>query len=173
MRPRKERSRASSGSQNCFDQFMEGLVDQKKERKILIGYWMRICKCSARSSDCTDLENPSDGATPEQKTKQILAIAPILRGQSHNEQNKTSPLHQSQDTSQQSHQQTAGHEDLIDFGQSNTAPVTSAPAGQTDPMHFQPNAPPGMQAPLQPGQPIKRVDTKTRDLDEFVDAPGY
>ena len=152
-------------------------MDQKKERKILIGYLMRICKCSARSSsDCTDLENPSDGATPEEKTKQILAIAPILRGQSLNEQNKTDSPHQSQGTSQQpnpSQQQSAGHDDLIDFGQSNTAPVASAPAVQGDPMHFQPNAPPGMQAPLQPGHPIKRVDTRTRDLDEFVDAPGY
>lgn len=38
--------------------------------------------------------------------------------------------------------------------------VTSQPA----------SAPPGLQEPLVPGQPIKRVDTQTKDLDEFVDA---
>ncbi|CAF9931524.1 hypothetical protein IMSHALPRED_008651 [Imshaugia aleurites] len=115
-----------------------------------------------------------DGITSEEKTKQIIAVAPILKGQHHNQQSKAAQVHQSQETSQppsRSQEQTAGHDDLIDFGQSNPAPLTSAPIGQTDPMHFQPDAPQGMQAPLQPGHPIKRVDTKTNDLDEFVDAP--
>lgn len=101
-----------------------------------------------------------------------MTLAPILRGQ----QNKASLPHQSQGAPQppsRQQQQTIGHDDLIDFGQSNQAPFTSAPVGQSDPVHFQPNAPPGMQASLQPGHPIKRVDTKTKDLDEFVDAPGY
>lgn len=32
-------------------------------------------------------------------------------------------------------------------------------------------APPaGLQAPLTPGQPLQRVDTVTKDVDEFVDA---
>lgn len=117
-----------------------------------------------------------DGATPEEKTKQILAIAPILRGQQHNQQSKASQPQQSQENSQppsQPQQQAVAHDDLIDFGQSNPAPSTSAAVGQSKSMQFQPNAPPGMQAPLQPGHPIKRVDTKTNNLDEFVDAPGY
>ena len=122
--------------------------------------------------------NASDGATPEEKTKQIIALAPILRGQQYNQQTKASQPQQSQQSSQppsrpQQQQQTASQNDLIDFGQSSSAPDTSAPVGQTDPMRFQMDAPPGMQAPLQPGQPIKRVDTRTNDLDEFVDAPGY
>ena len=66
-----------------------------------------------------------------------------------------------------------GHDDLIDFGQANAIAAVSAPTSQIGPMHFEPNVPPGMQLPLQPGHPIKRVDTKTKDLDEFVDAPGY
>lgn len=111
-----------------------------------------------------------NGATPEEKTKQILAIAPILVGQ------KISQPQQGKKTSQpqsQPQQQTAGHDDLIDFGQSDPNPNTYEQAGQIDPMQTQTNAPPGMQAPLQPGHPIKRVDTKSKELDEFVDAPGY
>ena len=122
------------------------------------------------------INNASDGATPEEKTKQIVALAPILKGQQHNQQTKASQPQQSQQPSQlpiRPQQQTVGHDDLIDFGQSAPAPDTSAPAGQTNPMHFQLDTPPGMQAPLQPGQPLKRVDTRTNDLDEFVDAPGY
>ena len=120
--------------------------------------------------------NASDGATPEEKTKQILALAPILKSQQQNQQTKASQPQKSQQPSQlpvRPQQQTAGHDDLIDFGQSAPAPGTSAPAGQTDSMHFQLDTPQGMQAPLQPGQPIKRVDTRTNDLDEFVDAPGH
>ena len=120
--------------------------------------------------------NASDGATPEEKTKQILAIAPILRGQQHHQQNKSTQSQQSQQTPQQPsrpQQQTAGHDDLIDFGQSDSAQAKSTSMGHSDPMQFQQNAPPGMQAPLQPGHPLKRVDTKTKDVDEFVDAPGY
>ena len=51
--------------------------------------------------------------------------------------------------------------------------MTYERAGQTDPMQSQTNAPLGMQEPLQPGHPIKRVDTRSKELDEFVDAPGY
>ena len=120
--------------------------------------------------------NASNGATPEEKAKQILALAPILKGQQHNQQTKTFQHQQSPQPSQppiRPQQQMVGHDDLIDFGQSAPAPDTFAPAGQTDPTHFQLDTPPGMQVPLQPGQPLKRVDTRTNDLDEFVDAPGY
>ena len=121
-------------------------------------------------------DNASDGATPEEKAKQIVALAPILRGQEHNQQSRASQPQQSHEKPQapsRPQQQTAAHNDLIDFSPSNPFPNTTSPVGQTGPMQFQPHAPPGMQAPLQPGHPIKRVDTNTNDLDEFVDAPGY
>ncbi len=137
---------------------------------------MRICMCSPTFPQLNCANNASDGATPEEKTKQILALAPILRGQQHNQQSNVSQPQQGQHASQQSsrpQQHAPGHDDLIDFGQSHPAPVPSGPVGQTDHLQLQPDAPTGMQAPLQPGHPIKRVDTGTKDLDEFVDAPGY
>ena len=41
---------------------------------------------------------------------------------------------------------------------------------QPSPYQAMGGAPPGLQEPLMPGQPIQRVDTVTKDLDEFVDA---
>lgn len=38
MRPQREQSKESNGSQNCSDRFAEDLADQKKERKTWIGY---------------------------------------------------------------------------------------------------------------------------------------
>ena len=121
----------------------------------------------------------SDGPTPEAKTKQILAVAPILKDQSASQDsNPVSPQH-AQHTPQQpsqSRQQPTGQgqKDLIDFGQTDSS--SSVPARGSSlqqQMTQQPtNAPAGLQEPLMPGHPIKRVDTLTKDLDEFVDAPG-
>ncbi|KAL9633718.1 MAG: hypothetical protein Q9164_004538 [Protoblastenia rupestris] len=117
-----------------------------------------------------------DGETPEAKSQQILAIAPILKGQ------PAMPSHQSNGHPQQHktpHQQSqhqrlsAVQTDLIDFGQPNTSTPSTVPNNQApyDHMAQQPaNVPAGLQQSLQPGQPIKRVDTLTKDLDEFVDA---
>ena len=64
--------------------------------------------------------------------------------------------------------------DEIDSRPSNTgnslpAP-TVAPNRQPSPQPMKGAHPAGLQEPLQPGQPIKRVDTLTSDVDEFVDA---
>lgn len=59
----------------------------------------------------------------------------------------------------------AASDDLIDFGQSDKSALISSngqnyPSGNTH----------NLQDPLMPGEPVKRVDTLTSDLDEFVDA---
>lgn len=69
--------------------------------------------------------------------------------------------------------QPASHDDLIDFGDggSRLAAPTQAPARQPSPGQLGGMAaPPGLQEPLMPGQPLTRVDTMTHDVDEFVDA---
>ncbi|KAL8907761.1 MAG: hypothetical protein Q9171_005719 [Xanthocarpia ochracea] len=102
-----------------------------------------------------------DGPTPEAMSQQILSVAPILRGQT--PQNTSGP-------STQIHQQSAppppASNDLIDFGQSDN--LTSAP-GDSRPPPSKDN-PHDLRDPLEPGYPVKRVDTLTSDLDEFVDA---
>ena len=62
--------------------------------------------------------------------------------------------------------------DLIDFGDGNQlhAPVQAAPMRQPSPYQAMGGAPSGLQEPLMPGQPLQRVDTATKDVDEFVDA---
>jgi len=66
-------------------------------------------------------------------------------------------------------QQRAGATDLLDFGQSSTPKPRAAPNPQA--IQSQ-DIPSGLQQPLQPemGAPIKRQDTITSDVDEFVDA---
>ncbi|KAL9019261.1 MAG: hypothetical protein Q9185_003435 [Variospora sp. 1 TL-2023] len=106
-----------------------------------------------------------DGTTPEAMSQQILSVAPILRGQ-------TSQFHVN-NTPSQSHQPHAlpptASGDLIDFGQSHN-PIPNSTSTQS-------HQPPQGQAALfdlqdapEPGHPVKRVDTFTSDLDEFVDA---
>lgn len=105
----------------------------------------------------------SDGPTPEAKEQQILAIAPILPGQKSQNHFDLTP-------SEPQPSQTANFSasnDLIDFGQSE-APL--APTSNNAQHEFFARPPQGLQEPLEPGQPVKRVDTFTNDLDEFVDA---
>lgn len=118
----------------------------------------------------------SDGATPEEKARQILALAPILKGQSggpSSSPHSSAPQpHQEQPRPQYTGQQhkPAGSSDLIDFSYSDATPA-AAPIRMDAPA--QPpttHAVIGLQEPLQPGHPIKRVDTQTKDVDEFVDA---
>ncbi|KAG8533731.1 uncharacterized protein KY384_001472 [Bacidia gigantensis] len=110
-----------------------------------------------------------DGATPEIKAKQILLVAPILRGQK-----PVSVAHPNGSAPSKSatSQPPAPSGDLIDFGD-------SAPSTQPEPPSRLPDqhiisesnhAPPSLQEPLLPGHPIKRVDTLTSEEDEFVDA---
>ncbi|MCJ1273023.1 hypothetical protein MMC21_000812 [Puttea exsequens] len=115
-----------------------------------------------------------DGKSPQERTQQILAIAPILKGQISSPPYKAAPTQQT--PSVQPHQQATTNNDLIDFGQTEPVPLTSIPPRDSS-LHQQQtiqqnaDAPPGLQEPLQPGQPLKRVDTLTKDVDEFVDAP--
>lgn len=92
----------------------------------------------------------SDGPTPEAMTQQILSVAPLLRGQT--SQSLNSAQKSQSYEAQPSH--GAISNDLIDFGQlSASAPVSGQAQQQNE-----------------PGYPVKRVDTMTSDLDEFVDA---
>jgi hypothetical protein len=86
----------------------------------------------------------SDGSTPEKKSEQILAVAPILKGQNFNQKNVIPPR-RSLSTTSSERQRAAVHadipeekphlqlikseSDLIDFGQHDTAP----PVNHTNP----------------------------------------
>lgn len=131
---------------------------------------MQTCKLEIFDRSLTNMT--SDGATPEEKTKQILAVAPIVKGQSRTPAASGLPSQQTQQPSQpptQQHQQPSGHNDLIDFGQAETVPVSAVPERGSSVKHTT-QGPPGLQEPLIPGAPIQRVDTATKELDEFVDA---
>lgn len=117
---------------------------------------------------------PSDGATPQEKVKQILSIAPILIGQSASQVPNAIPsqhAHQSSQHPPQTQNKPTGNSDLIDFGQADTAPASAIPERNSSLQQMkQQIAPPGLQEPLMPGAPLRRVDTATNELDEFVDA---
>ncbi|KAL8853587.1 MAG: hypothetical protein Q9221_001573 [Calogaya cf. arnoldii] len=101
-----------------------------------------------------------DGPTPDAKSKQILSVYPILQGQT-SQSNSTS----STKTQPISAPPPAASNDLIDFGQSDD-PNTVSGNSQAHPLGGAHN----LEDPLEPGQQVKRVDTLTSDLDEFVDA---
>ncbi|KAL8943182.1 MAG: hypothetical protein Q9216_001236 [Gyalolechia sp. 2 TL-2023] len=107
-----------------------------------------------------------DGPTPEAMSRQILSVAPILGGQTSQSHHGNGPSH-----SHQSHAQPdAASGDLIDFGES-TNPIPNSTSTQQQRQPSQAQTPLlDLQDPLQPGHPVKRVDTLTSDLDEFVDA---
>ncbi|KAI4086132.1 MAG: hypothetical protein LQ348_007251 [Seirophora lacunosa] len=106
-----------------------------------------------------------DGPTPDALSQQILSVAPILRGQSSQSHASSTPSQ-----SHQPHAQPpAASGDLIDFGQSHD-PIPNSTSTKSH------QAPPSqaalldLQDALELGQPVKRVDTFTSDMDEFVDA---
>ena len=107
-----------------------------------------------------------DGSTPEQKVQQILSVAPILQGQKPSSTNHLNGV--------DSKQPSSTVNDLIDFGASapRAAQKPLAPPSQ----NLTPEPPReshdllGLQEPMKPSQPIKRVDTLEGSLDEFVDA---
>ena len=143
----------------------------------------------------------SNGATPGEKVKQILAITPILKNQKsaqqsepsqqQSEQKSAQPPQQSQEPQSRSQQaQNPPAMSKSPIQQTTAAPV-SAPAsgGQDDLIDFddhatsgRPTLPPNthftqdnlshssLQEPLQPSQPLKRRDTNSDAVDEFVDA---
>ncbi|MCJ1413418.1 hypothetical protein MMC19_007523 [Ptychographa xylographoides] len=137
-----------------------------------------------------------NGATPEEKTKQILAVAPILNGQDTSKVTQVSsqkpqppnpaqspqqpqpappaqstlpsrPVQPTQPDTISSQQPPAPkkQDDLIDFGDEPLRP----PPPNT---HFTEDtfSQVGLQDPLQTGHPIKRKDTNSEEVDEFVDA---
>lgn len=113
----------------------------------------------------------SDGATPQEKTKQILAVAPIIKGQSLSQHAAAPQQQHQQQFISQAQRQPTDHSDLIDFSQSDSATAGAIPDRGSSLHHTAQNtAPLGLQEPLTPGAPLKRVDTATKELDEFVDA---
>ena len=142
---------------------------------------MQICKCFMERCSSAFAKICSDGTTPEEKTKQILAVAPILKGQTASQNTKAASPEKAQPAPQSSsqsqpQQQPSSSNDLIDFGQSDSLPASSVPERnsslQQQTTQQPTNVPSRLQEPLMPGQPLRRVDTETKDLDEFVDAPG-
>lgn len=118
---------------------------------------------SWRSADCI-----SDGPSPEIKIKQILAVYPILKGQS-----ASDPLRHPSSQRTQPPKAVVEQEDLIDFGRpdENSASPQDLPQNKTV-MQNNPAENSSSQHPLQPDtQPaLVRVDTETDEVDQFVDA---
>ncbi|MCJ1428022.1 hypothetical protein MMC29_005929 [Sticta canariensis] len=110
-----------------------------------------------------------DGPTPEIKSKQILAVAPILQGQPPSQDSNLPPT---QDRPPQP--SSSAHGNLIDFGQSDVAAPkpTQQPTVQQPLRQQPPSGAQGLQHSLEPviGHPIVRHDTETDEVDEFVDA---
>jgi len=136
-----------------------------------------------------------DGKTPEEITKQILAIAPIVKGQkvSHEFDIPPPPALQDKVSQHSSHPPppaSGGGNDLIDFGDAPAAapiPERNSSLNQPQSHHsgggglMDDNAHAaqggqgssrGLMEPLDPegANPIKRTDTNTHEEDEFVDA---
>ena len=120
----------------------------------------------------------SDGPSSEAITKQILAIAPIVKGQRASQQSQQpqqpQQFQQTPSPAQNAQQPVGGHGDLIDFGQEapQAQHVLPQRSAQQQPIQDTYTSGPGLQAPLQPeiGEPIVRRDTNTGAVDEFVDA---
>ncbi|KAL8922726.1 MAG: hypothetical protein Q9208_005039 [Pyrenodesmia sp. 3 TL-2023] len=108
-----------------------------------------------------------DGPTPEAMVQQILSVAPILPGQTPQSHASNGPSRSHQPNAQP----PAASGDLIDFGQSHN-PTPNSTSAQLPQLQQQQNHQPllDLQDPVEPGHPVKRVDTMTSDLDEFVDA---
>lgn len=101
-------------------------------------------------------------------SQQILSVAPILNGQTSHSLPPSQPSTQPSQPQQQ--QNGPPSNDLIDFGQpSNSSSVPVSSTGQAQQQHSQ-SLLDLQDQPEEPGHPVKRVDTYTSDLDEFVDA---
>ena len=157
-----------NGSHGYLERSTAGLEGQRRAKKTSTGFSKLTCKhldifCYGVTSKLTDV--CSDGPTPEAKSQQILALAPKLRGQPSKDRFEISPSY-TQTSQKPQAAPTAVENNLIDFGPSD-APSATPHQTEQKPSH----APLlDLQEPLQPGYPVKRVDTLTEDLDEFVDA---
>src|SRR6476469_9994056 len=75
----------------------------------------------------------SDGATPEEQAKQILAVAAILPGQQSAETNRIPPMqsresHDGRPPTTTDTQPQTTENDLIDFGSTNSTTTTAIPS---------------------------------------------
>ncbi|KAL1966592.1 hypothetical protein VTN77DRAFT_4003 [Rasamsonia byssochlamydoides] len=127
-----------------------------------------------------------DGKNPELAHKQILSIAPILPGQkvSHEFDIPPRSSHQSSNSNSNSQQGQAqsGSNNLIDFGDENAPPARSGNSNSGGASQDLLGEGPGqnssgLMAPLLPttsdtnrNNPMKRIDSKSSDVDLFVDA---
>ncbi|KAL8695907.1 MAG: hypothetical protein Q9224_003084, partial [Gallowayella concinna] len=106
-----------------------------------------------------------NGATPDEMSKQILSVAPILRGQTAQPQLSTQSSHSSQTNGPHT---AAPSNDLIDFGQPSASAPTSGQAqhvSQTQKSSEVQGNLLDLQDPPEDGHPVKRVDTFSSDLD--------
>jgi len=129
---------------------------------------------------------PSDPHNPELAAKQILSITPIVKGQKVSHQFDIPP----HSPSRQKRQTQGNDNSLIDFGEEETTPAQkqdanpSAPSqdlldlSDDDTQKASNNGSSGLMPPLQPssseqaGHPVQRKDSRTEDVEEFVDAAG-
>lgn len=126
------------------------------------------------------LTRRSDPHNPELAVKQILAIAPILPGQKVSREFEIPPRSAGKEKA------AGGSDNLIDFADENSAPGpgglsqgqnATSQGGLIDTQdHGASNSGSGLMEPLQPsqsqqpGHPLRRLDTNTKEVDEFVDA---
>lgn len=125
------------------------------------------------------LNSRIDGKTPEEMTKQILAVAPILPGQKSQAafEIPQEPPHRKSTPLAPPQHATAPNDNLIDFDDPPEA-KNDAPVNQIS--HKMAGI--GLQEPLLPtskssasdaqGNPIKRTDSTTSEVDAFFDARG-
>ncbi|KAL1953941.1 hypothetical protein VTO42DRAFT_2019 [Malbranchea cinnamomea] len=138
-----------------------------------------------------------DPLDPEVAVRQILAVAPIVEGQAISHEFDIPPrssLHQSREHTEaqsQSASRQSIQENLIDFGDDEPSQPAVSTKPKTDnkvdllgeddeEVHakdsFGSGNPPGLMAPLKPTMsehhPLRRIDTNSSDVDEFVDAQG-
>ena len=178
-RRRSEQTKAKNGSQSFLERFEADQVGLRKARKTWTGYWMQRCMDRTQQVPCATDIMTSDGPTPEAKVKQILAIAPILPGQtvsqthSRSHQSNGSVPRPSEHADEAPSQSSQPHptSDLIDFGQSSQ-PVQQQQHSSNQHLLESQHTTQGLQQPLEPDDriPIKRQDTITKEVDEFVDA---
>ncbi|KAI9859567.1 MAG: hypothetical protein M1824_003733 [Vezdaea acicularis] len=139
-----------------------------------------------------------NGSTPEEISKQVLSIAPILPGdpplskyqipahvEGHEHPQPPTVKEEPKASEQQPQQQQPPPPDpthqtgsLIDFGADGTSAVPAAPTAKASNNIHEGNVPPaGLQQPILPTsspkatrQPLVREDTSTQEVDEFFDA---
>ena len=122
----------------------------------------------ASSESPRSADRISDGPSPEIKVMQILAVYPIIKGQS-----ASDPLHAPRSQHKQPQRNPAEQEDLIDFGRPDEGTASSLGLPQSqNVVRDRPVETSSLQYPLQPdSQPsLVRVDTETDEVDQFVDA---